>query len=308
MKTFEDVYNNEYLPYLSLRIKCTTLKMIEFKFKNHILPYFGKYDIKNITIEDYLNFQIKIAELNYSDSFNGHIHAACRRFFDYLGVMYDIPNIPAKIGTPKIRNNKARAPKKEVWTIKEFNKFIKKVDDPIYHAAFTVLFFTGLRKGELMALKISDLQDGYLVVNKALTKEQYGGERQIIGPKSSSSIRRIKLDYLTNIELKNLIKLYKKTIYGYNSDLFLFGGKEPIPPTTLERKKNYYCELAKVKRIRIHDFRHSHATMLYGSDVDIKAIQGRLGHSDVGITLETYVHINQKEEKRLIKKINHLRF
>ena len=106
------------------------------------------------------------------------------------------------------------------------------------------------------------------------------------------------------IELKKLIKYYSKNFSNFNSDFFLFGGNKPISCTTLERKKNKYCKLANVKQIRIHDFRHSHATMLYRKKIDFKSIQTRLGHANISTTLDTYVHTNDKEEKRLINKIN----
>lgn len=95
------------------------------------------------------------------------------------------------------------------------------------------------------------------------------------------------------------IKIY--TIF--NDDFFLFGGDT----TTLDRKKNEYCKKANITPIRIHDFRHSHATMLYNKKIKIKTIQKRLGHADISTTLNTYVHPNDKEEKKLIKKINFTR-
>ena len=88
----------------------------------------------------------------------------------------------------------------------------------------------------------------------------------------------------------------------------MFGGDKPIATTTLERKKNKYCKLAKVKQIRIHDFRHSHATILYKKNVQIKLIQQRLGHNNINTTLNTYVHTDEMQEKRLINVINLLRF
>ena len=66
----------------------------------------------------------------------------------------------------------------------------------------------------------------------------------------------------------------------------------------------YFHAQILYKQIRIHDFRHSHATLLYNNDVKVKMIQERLGHSDINVTLNTYVHTDKEQEKRLIKKIN----
>ena len=169
------------------------------------------------------------------------------------------------------------------------------------------MFFTGIRKGEALALKISDFDGKYIFINHTITKNRFNGKRLLLKPKSKKSIRKIKLDLFSQIELKQLIKYYSKNFDNFNDNFFLFGGNKPIATTTLDRKKNRYCKLAKVKQIRIHDFRHSHATILYKKNIDIKTIKERLGHADISTTLDTYVHINEEEEKRLIKMINLLR-
>lgn len=296
----------DYLDYLKLKNKVTTINHTQLKIKNYVLPYFGEMDIYSITEKDYIDFQLKIKELNYSESFNEQIHTITKKFFDYISLIYKIDNVAERVG--KIINTKKNQSKiiHNVWTKKEFKRFINKVDDPIYHAMFNFLFYTGARKSEAMALKISDLQNDSIVISKSITKDWYEGKRLIISTKSGKS-RRIKIDRLLKRELNQLIKYYIKKYDNYNSDFFLFGGNKPISPTSLERKKNHYCDLAKVKRIRIHDFRHSHATMLYNKNVKIKIIQERLGHADISTTMDTYVHLDENEQKRLIHKINLIR-
>ena len=296
----------DYLDYLKLKNKVTTINHTQLKIKNYVLPYFGEMDIYNITEKDYIDFQLKIKELNYSESFNEQIHTITKKFFDYISLIYKIDNIAERVG--KIINTKKNQSKiiHNVWSKKEFKRFINKVDDPIYHAMFNFLFYTGARKSEAMALKVSDLQNDSIVISKSITKDWYEGKRLIISTKSGKS-RRIKIDRLLKHELNQLIKYYIKKYDNYNSDFFLFGGNKPISPTSLERKKNHYCDLAKVKRIRIHDFRHSHATMLYNKNVKIKIIQERLGHADISTTMDTYVHLDENEQKRLIHKINLIR-
>ena len=296
----------DYLDYLKLKNKVTTINHTQLKIKNYVLPYFGEMDIYSITEKDYIDFQLKIKELNYSESFNEQIHTITKKFFDYISLIYKIDNVAERVG--KIINTKKNQSKiiHNVWSKKEFKRFINKVDDPIYHAMFNFLFYTGARKSEAMALKVSDLQNDSIVISKSITKDWYEGKRLIISTKSGKS-RKIKIDRLLKHELNQLIKYYIKKYDNYNSDFFLFGGNKPISPTSLERKKNHYCDLAKVKRIRIHDFRHSHATMLYNKNVKIKIIQERLGHADISTTMDTYVHLDENEQKRLIHKINLIR-
>lgn len=307
MEKVKNVYQ-EYRKYLSLKYKLTTIKGIEYKFKNYILTYFGEFAIDEITVNDYIDFQLKMNELGYSNSFYNQLHIILKRFFDYLGVLYGIENIPKRVGIQKKnKSKKCNGQVKNVWSMAEFKKFIKKVDDPIYHALFCLLYFTGLRKGEALALKITDYSNGYITVNKSITKELYNGKRLLLEPKSINSIRKIRIDDFLNRELKKLVKYYKKNYDDFNDDFFLFGGNKPIAYTTLERKKNLYCEVANVKQIRIHDLRHSHATLLFKNKIEVKLIQERLGHADISTTLNTYVHTDEKAEKKLIEKINLIR-
>ena len=305
-KTINELYF-DYINYLALKNKITTIKNIEYKFKNYILPYFGNMQIKDITTESYINFQSHLKKYNFSNSFYEQIHIMCKKLFDYLVLIYSIDNIPAKIGMPKKDILYITNQTKGTFNKHEFKKFINVVDNNIYHALFNVLFYCGLRKGEALALTIEDFKKNSLAINKTITKELYNGKRQFLKPKTNKSNRIVRLDLFTVREINKLIKYYKTNYTNYNKNFYLFGGNKPIACTTLERKKNEYCKKAGVKQIRIHDFRHSHATMLYNNKIEIKAIQERLGHANINITLNTYVHSDSRQEKKLIKMINFLR-
>ena len=296
----------EWIKSLSVKFKPTTILWCERKFNKHILPFFKEKDIYKITDIDYLNWQKYIVGLNYSDSFNNHVYLVFRSYYDFLCSLYHVKNFPRKYG--KIKSFKI-IPVKElnIWSMKEFKKFIKNVDDQVFHALFNTLFFTGIRKGELLSLKFSDIQKNYININKTITKEYFDGKRLIMQPKTKKSIRKICIDHKLSKELLKLKNYYKKKYYNFDDNFFVFGGVKPISTTTLDRKKNYYCDLAKVKRIRIHDFRHSHATILYDNKIKVKYIQERLGHADVSTTLNTYVHSTNKDEKRVIRTLNFLR-
>lgn len=305
-KTINEIYL-DYFNFLNLKNKETTILFIKRKFDNYIIPFFGSLRLSDISEKNILDFMIQIKELNYSNSFYRQMSSILINFFEYLNVMYSIENIPKRVCKLITYNKTNVSIKKDYFTKKEFNKFIHKVDNNVYHALFNVLFYCGLRKGEALALSVRDLKGRYLHINHTITKELFDGKRLITTPKSKKSIRKIKIDIFTYIELKKLIRYYNTHYNNFNDNFFLFGGDKPISFTTLERKKNIYCDLAKVKRIRIHDFRHSHATMLYNKKIDIKTIQSRLGHADIGTTLNTYIHNDLKQEKRLIKKINLIR-
>lgn len=301
--TIEKAYL-DYIEYAKLHLKPTTILNIERKFKLHIIPYIGNLDIYKFSENDYMNWQKCIKDLKYSKSFNKAIQSLLKKYFDYLSMVYKIDNIPKKINDFKSFNNVVKN-NINVLKYKDFKKFIKCTkNDVLYNTLFEFLYFTGVRKGELLALNWNDLNKNYISINKTITKEFFNGKRQITEPKTKNSIRNIKLDYKTYRKLLILKKYYIKLDKHFNNNYFIFGGCKPIATTTLDRKKNYYCDKANIKRVRIHDFRHSHATLLYKNKCDIKIIQQRLGHANIDTTLNTYVHCDN--EKRVQRTLNFL--
>ena len=93
----------------------------------------------------------------------------------------------------------------------------------------------------------------------------------------------------------------------FDKKWFIFGDLTPLSPSTIERHKNKYCDKAQIKKIRIHDFRHSHASLLISLGVPITVVQTRLGHSDPSITLKIYSHMMPNDDLKAIKAINALK-
>ncbi len=301
--TIKDAYL-DYIKYAKLHLKPTTILNIERKFKLHIIPYIGNFNIYEFSESNYMDWQRCIRDLKYSKSFNKAIQSLMINFFDYLRLNYKIHNIP-KLVKSFYNYHDVKKTNINILKYRDFKKFIKGTKkDILYNTLFEFLYFTGVRKGELLALNWNDLNKRYIYIDKTITKELFNGERLITIPKTKTSIRKIKLDLKTYIKLLKLKKYYIKNDKSFNNNYFIFGGSKPIATTTLDRKKNYYFDKANVKRIRIHDFRHSHATLLYKSKCDIKLIQQRLGHASIDTTLNTYVHYN--DEKRVLRALDFL--
>lgn len=305
-KTFNDVFNN-YLSYLQLNVKPTTILSIKRNFKLHILSKIGNMYIQDFSKDDFFEWQKYFKNKGFSLNFEKNVQIMFKSFFNYLEINYDVKNYPKLYGYFKNYSVQNNIKEKNIFTVHDFKKFIKFVDDPIYHALFNLLFYTGVRKGEALALKFNDLKGNYIYINKTLTTENFDGKRLELTPKTKKSIRKIRIDYRLKNELNKLQKYYNKIFNKNNGDLYIFGGINPIACTTLKRKKDLYCDKANLKHITIHDFRHSHATILYNNHIGIKTIQERLGHSNVNTTINTYVHDDIKNEKKVIKLITFFR-
>lgn len=297
----------KFLLFQEQRLKWQTYLLMKRNFKLHINPFFENMKLEEIDYEVYLKFKNYVENKGYKSRFNNSLHSHMVCFFDFLNTFYGVQkNIPKLVGgfpiKKEIRNYKT-------WNVKTFKKFLKSVDNFVYKRFFNFIFFTGLRMGEVLGLQFKKLSNDYRYVNisEQLPKELKNGKRELQTTKTNKD-RFIRLDIFTKISIYQLKKYYIKK-YGYfDENFFIFGGKEPLARTTIKRKKDKWCEKANVPKIRIHDLRHSHATILYQKKVPIKVIQERLGHSSINTTMNIYVHVDEKQQKRVARTLLLTRF
>lgn len=301
--TFFDLWCQEYNNYLMIRLKKQSYRKINSNFQLHILPFFKDYKLKDINSKVYLEWMNKIKEKGFKNSYNANLHTTMVGILNYA-VKFDYidTNVASKIGGFSKKKNEVK--NIDFWTLEEYRQFISVVDDDLYKLLFNTLFFTGLRVGECLALTWNDFKYNYLDINKTISKEKNKNNNYIINsPKTPTSIRKIRIDDEL-IELFSKLYESQKQLSNFNNSWFIFGGIKPITHTTLTRRKDKYCEIAKVKKIRLHDFRHSHATLLVSKSVPITVISQRLGHSDTNMTLNTYSHLVLTDIDKAVDMIN----
>lgn len=304
-KTVGEIFE-EYSKYIEMKLKYQTVRSIKSRFKTYILPYFENTKIVDITPKDYLKWQKMIFDKDFSYSHKKTLHYTFSELYSYLDTFYDYrDNVVKKVGA---LSNYEIPKEMNYWTIEEFNKFIKKIskEDWIYKFFFEFLFYTGTRLGEANALTFNDVEYDLIFINKTISKEIINGKRQITTPKTKTSIRRIKIDNILVSEINELKEYYKQKYSDFNENFYIFGGKSPLSPTTIKRKKDSYAKKAKIKTIRLHDFRHSHATLLLKNNIPIEEISKRLGHENLSTTLNTYIHLMPLYEKRVVNTLNSL--
>ena len=202
--------------------------------------------------------------------------------------------------------------KKEMvyYTPQEFYKFIDIVDDIRFKCLFKTLYYCGLRRGEARGLqwKHIDLFNKKLhVKQQVMNPSTTNNDAQwfISNPKTNSSIRTLPIsDDLINdlTELKNKMKFIKK----FNENWFVFGDDRPITIYQMDSRNRKYSLLAGVKRINIHGFRHSCASVLIHGKTPITVVSNYLGHADSTETLETYAHMFEDDLNDVPKYIDNM--
>lgn len=288
-----------YLTDIKPQIKLTTYVTKENIINTHILPYFENKSLSDITSVDILQWQNELLMLRddngkgYSQTYLRTVQNQLNAIFNHAVRYYDLPKNPCA-ATKKIGKSKAK--EMLFWTKEEYWKFAEVVKDkPASYYAFQILYWTGIRCGELLALTISDfdLQKKTLHIDK--NYQVVKGEEMITTPKTEKSNRIIDLpEFLCNEMEDYFSSLYK---VDENSRIFTF------TKSFLHHEMDRGSAKAGVKRIRLHDLRHSSCALLIELGYSPIQIAERLGHESVTIT-ERYSHLYPSVQKQMADKLN----
>lgn len=263
----------------------------------HILPYFGTKKLNEITPADIIQWQKIIQEKNLSKTYERMIQNQINALFNHAQRIYNLKENPCK----KVkRMGKSDADKLDFWTKEEYDTFISGADKRSEdYLMFEILFWTGIREGELLALTLSDfdMSDNLLNINK--TYHRINGKDVISTPKTDNSVRTI---IIPNF-LKEEVQEYIGQHYGLPENERLF----PIVARTLQKRLKKYEEKTGVKPIRVHDLRHSHVAYLINQGVEPLIIKERLGHKNIQITLNTYGHLYPSRQKEIAEMLDEKR-
>lgn len=294
-EVFVNLYKNDILP----RLKENTWLTKESIIQKKILPYFAKRKLSEITAKDVIDWQNEIrgsidrhGKL-HSETYLKTIHNQLSAIFNHAVRYYDLRlNPAAKAG------NMGTEERKEMmfWTKEEYMLFADAMmDKPMSFYAFEMLYWCGIRVGELLALTPSDFDfdKEMLSINKSY--QRLKGKDVITTPKTKKSNRIINLPDFLCQEMQEYIGM----LYGVKPTDRIF----PVTKYYLHHEMNRGSKVTSVKRIRIHDIRHSHVSLLIDMGFSVLAIADRIGHESIDITYR-YAHLFPSKQKEMATKLN----
>ena len=182
------------------------------------------------------------------------------------------------------------------WTKEEYQKFADAMmDKPLSYYAFEMLYWCGIREGELLALTPADFDFDKHTVTLSKSYQRLNGQDLITTPKTEKSNRTIVMPYFLVDEIKEYLNL----LYDVGEDDRMF----PVTKSYLYREMERGCKETGVKRIRAHDIRHTFATAALQNGVDVKTVSSMRGHYDAGFTLRTYTHTTRQKQEQAVEKM-----
>lgn len=270
-------------------LKERTIKNKRDTIKAQLLPYFQDKPMSSITPADILQWQNVVRAKGYSDDYLKTIQNQMTSIFTHAQNIYNLGSNPCK----KVKRMGRTARKKmEFWTLDEFKQFMEGIEPGTrYYVLFDLLFWTGMREGEALALAPADIDFESNLIHITKTYFRMNSEDIITSPKTEESVRTISIPEFLKKELEE----YIQKIYELPENERIF----PIVHEAVQHKLKRRCAKSGVKKIRVHDIRHSHAAFLIHQGVQPLLIKERFGHTDIRITLNTYGHLYPNQQKAL---------
>lgn len=304
---------NKYGEYHITETRRSSHETVMKQLRLWVLPYFKDKRIDKLTQQDFANWKIALNSGGLQIKTKQNVF---KTFVAMLNYAVRIELIP-KNGLSALGNFKdsdALGKPSEAlhyYTSSQFEQFIAAakedcttISDWGFYIFFCIAFFTGARKGEINALRWSDIDGNILHIRRSITQKLNGGDVET-APKNKSSIRDLQLP-LPLIAVMNEHKQRQQEVAQdlFSEDFRICGGMKPLRDTSIDKRNRKYAEAAGLPRIKIHEYRHSHVSLLANEGINIQEVARRLGHANVQETWNTYCHLYPREEERAVEILN----
>lgn len=304
--TFKDLYESFY-DYKQDKVKSTTLRT--YRQRVVYLQVLDKVKIRDFNVKHYQEWRSTIAKLPLEVKTKNGFHKFFKEILNYGTKWYDFNFTSIYNKMEKFENPNALPKEMKFYTYEEFIKFISVEDDLKFKTMFEVLYYCGLRRGELRGLTWDNFdieRKEISIVKNVVNEDGDCGYWKLTTPKTRTSTRTIPIPDCLYNELKLYKEKCKKQQYGWTEKFFIFGDNNPIHPDAMRRRKKRNAELAEIKEIRLHDFRHSCASLLINNGANIMIVAKYLGHAKIDETLNTYAHMFKSSMNEVVNMLNQL--
>ena len=273
------------------RLKQTTLAQKDAVIRDKILPTFGTLPMNAITPQIIRRWQNGLLAQGYRDTYLKTIDMHLSSIFKYAAKYYDFLNPCAK--AEHIGSGNARS--MQFWTLSEYRAFIREFkEQPMVFTAFELLYWCGIRVGELLALTPQDIDEKKHLLKITKTYIRHNGKDIVSPPKTENSIRNVAMpdflysevmDYIATAGLKKNERIIPRSVDFLKYHLKNGSKRSGVPP------------------IRIHDIRHSHVSLLINQGFTAVAIAERVGHKHISTTMNVYAHLFPNRQEMLVQAL-----
>ena len=296
-----EAFTELYIRDVKNRLKENTWLTKEHIIRTKILPFFGKLKISEISTKEIITWQNEMLAYRdekkkpYSQTYLKTLHNQLSAIFNHAVRYYELRSNPAaKVGNMGSEEHREML----FWTKEEYKKFaFEMMDKPVSFYAFEMLYWCGIREGELLALTPSDFDFDKETVTINKSYQRLHGEDVITTPKTKKSNRTIKMPHFLCEEMQE----YLGMLYGLKKKDRIF----TVTKSYLHHEMDRGAKAAGVKRIRIHDLRHSHISLLIDMGFSAVAIADRVGHESIEITYQ-YAHLFPSKQTEMAKRLDDL--
>ena len=293
----------EFFEFRKPQLRPNSVRSLKLKL-DIINELIGDIKLDELTPQMYREFYNKIQDSVYKTKYKNNLLGVVKRLCKYSGQMHSVSStVPFQFDNFKDRDSSNEY---NIYTLEQFRKYLSVISNQLDRAIFSTLFYCGLRRGELFALTWNDINfdKGTININKSMDASS---RKRTVGPtKTQYSKRVIPMPKLVEGEIKK-VRVISAKYEGFSENWFVFGGIRSVSAATVQQHNKIYAEKAGLNYIRLHDFRHSCASLLINElRIPITSISKYLGHENPKITLSTYSHFYQENLDRISIQIDNL--
>ena len=285
VKTAQDSFGDfldKWLSYKQPHVRQTTYADYEAHIRRFVKPILGKQKLAKLTP---MHVEGMVASMMTNDRPPAQVKRCLKLTNMALAQALDWglvgQNVAERIKPPKVEKREMK-----VWTPQEATRFLAAAEGHRYYALYYLALATGMRRGELLALRWADIDTVARTANVCRAAVYVKGKLRDSTPKTAAGIRTVALSQ----DVLDVLRSHRAS-FGYGELIFGSRAGTYLNPSNVARAFERFCEQAKVPRIRFHDLRHTSASLLIRSNIPVKVVSDRLGHSDSSFTLRTYVHV-----------------